>query len=92
MRIGKLTKYYFAFWLFYLPLAGIFAFLTEVGFIGFSSFVGFGALGLLGFLTLVLIVNIVFDKEHSVKPSTSVTSLPPDELEGFRNIFEEVKQ
>ncbi len=92
MRIGKLTKYYFAFWLFYLPLAGIFAFLTQVGLLGFSSFVGIGALGLLGFLTLVLLVSVIFRKEQPVKPSTSVTPLPPDELEGFRNIFEEVKQ
>ena len=91
MKTTKLIAYYFLFWILYLPLSIVVSLLFKLDLESFFIFLGIGALLLLTFLTIKFLQ--VKKKVHSkTTPIGNVSSSEtpiPDELEGFRIMFEE---
>ena len=86
MKLSKSMAYYFTFWIIYLPLTIVFSLLFNLKLEMFLSYLGIGALLLLAFLS----VRFLIYKLKSSKPtkqSNSETSMPKDNLEQFRQMF-----
>ena len=93
MKFTKGMVYYFIFWILYLPFSIVLTLILNYGLEEFFVSLGLGALLLLVFLTGRLILLKLYFKtpRGSYAASNSETSIPKDNLEGFRTMFEEVK-